>query len=59
MPGLAVRAEVPEGNSSLLVRKGQGHGAYAAEDASTCTDRAVDRYLVGGKLPDKTANCPR
>ncbi|WP_411135597.1 alpha/beta hydrolase [Streptomyces sp. C10] len=46
-------------SSSLLVRKGQGHGAYAAEDPSTCTDRAVDRYLVRGKLPDKTANCPR
>ncbi|WP_157878440.1 alpha/beta hydrolase [Streptomyces chattanoogensis] len=46
-------------NSSLLVRKGQGHGAYASEDPSTCTDRAVDRYLVGGKLPDRAANCPR
>ncbi|MGY5127191.1 alpha/beta hydrolase [Streptomyces nigrescens] len=46
-------------NSSLLVRKGRGHGAYASEDPSTCTDRAVDRYLVGGKLPDKAANCPR
>ncbi|MGW9432248.1 alpha/beta hydrolase [Streptomyces decoyicus] len=45
------------GNSSLLVRKGLGHGAYAAEDPSTCTDRAVDTYLVGGKLPDKVANC--
>ncbi len=44
-------------NSSLLVRKGQGHGAYASEAPSTCTDRAVDRYLVGGKLPDKVANC--
>lgn len=47
------------GNSSLLVRKGQGHGAYASENPSTCTDRAVDSYLVGGKLPDKAANCPR
>ncbi|MEV0374175.1 alpha/beta hydrolase [Streptomyces sp. NPDC050636] len=46
-------------NSSLLVRKGQGHGAYASENPSTCTDRAVDGYLVGGKLPDKAANCPR
>ncbi|MEU8786277.1 alpha/beta hydrolase [Streptomyces sp. NPDC048637] len=46
-------------NSSLLVRKGQGHGAYASENPSTCTDRAVDRYLVGGKLPDQAANCPR
>ncbi|MGW1373092.1 alpha/beta hydrolase [Streptomyces sp. NPDC002446] len=46
-------------NSSLLVRKGQGHGAYASEHPSTCTDRAVDTYLVGGKLPDKTAACPR
>lgn len=46
-------------NSSLLVRKGQGHGAYASEDPSACTDRAVDAYLVGGKLPDKVADCPR
>ncbi|MFJ9855420.1 alpha/beta hydrolase [Streptomyces sp. NPDC101150] len=44
-------------DSSLLVRKGRGHGAYASENPSTCTDRAVDRYLVGGKLPDKVANC--
>ncbi|WP_328389882.1 alpha/beta hydrolase [Streptomyces sp. NBC_00400] len=46
-------------HSSLLVRKGHGHAAYASENPSTCTDRAVDRYLVGGKLPDKVANCPR
>lgn len=46
-------------NSSLLVRKGQGHGAYASETPSSCTDRAVDRYLVGGKLPAGAANCPR
>ncbi|MFG2140189.1 alpha/beta hydrolase [Streptomyces sp. NPDC048650] len=46
-------------NSSLLVRRGQGHGAYASENPSTCTDRAVDRYLVEGKLPDKAARCPR
>ncbi|MGW7486317.1 alpha/beta hydrolase [Streptomyces sp. NPDC054786] len=46
-------------HSSLLVRKGEGHGAYGSEHPSTCTDRAVDRYLVGGKLPGKTANCPR
>ncbi|MFI9357772.1 alpha/beta hydrolase [Streptomyces lydicus] len=46
-------------HSSLLVRKGQGHGAYASGHPSPCTDRAVDSYLVGGKLPDKTVNCPR
>lgn len=46
-------------HSSLLVRKGQGHGAYASEQPSSCTDRAVDRYLVGGKLPGKVANCSR
>lgn len=47
-------------HSSLLVRKGHGHAAYApSENPSACTDRAVDRYLVGGKLPDKVANCPR
>ncbi|MFD5393850.1 alpha/beta hydrolase [Streptomyces sp. NPDC127097] len=40
-------------HSSLLVRKGQGHAAYASEQPSTCTDRAVDGYLVGGKLPGK------
>ncbi|MFH8680652.1 alpha/beta hydrolase [Streptomyces lydicus] len=45
-------------HSSLLVRTGQGHGAYASERPSTCTDRAVDRYLVGGQLPDKTVTCP-
>ncbi|MEU8685927.1 alpha/beta hydrolase [Streptomyces sp. NPDC048611] len=47
------------GNSSLLVRKGEGHAAYASESPSTCTDRAVDRYLVGGRLPGKATNCPR
>ncbi|MEW1750073.1 alpha/beta hydrolase [Streptomyces angustmyceticus] len=46
-------------HSSLLIRNGQGHAAYASADPSTCTDRAVDRYLVGGKLPDNTARCPR
>ncbi|MFH8629134.1 alpha/beta hydrolase [Streptomyces lydicus] len=46
-------------HSSLLVRRGQGHAAYASEHPSPCTDRAVDRYLVGGKLPDKTVNCSR
>jgi len=44
-------------HSSLLVRKGQGHAAYASDPPSTCTDRAVDRYLVGGELPGKGANC--
>ncbi|MFE1771002.1 alpha/beta hydrolase [Streptomyces sp. NPDC059008] len=46
-------------NSSLLVRKGQGHGAYASEDPSTCTDRTVDTYLVEGRLPNRAADCPR
>ncbi|MGA5566326.1 alpha/beta hydrolase [Streptomyces platensis] len=45
--------------SSLLIRKGQGHAAYASEPPSTCTDRAVDSYLVGGKLPGKVAGCSR
>lgn len=44
-------------HSSLLIRRGQGHGAYASERPSLCTDRAVDRYLVEGKLPGRVANC--
>lgn len=44
-------------HSSLLVRKGQGHAAYASEQPSTCTDRAVDRYLVEGKLPGQVTHC--
>lgn len=44
-------------HSSLLIRKGHGHSAYATDPPSTCTDRAVDRYLVGGKLPGQVANC--
>ncbi|MFG2290425.1 alpha/beta hydrolase [Streptomyces sp. NPDC048595] len=46
-------------HSSLLVRGGQGHGAYASGDPSACTDRVVDTYLVEGKLPGRVADCPR
>ncbi|WP_189953988.1 alpha/beta hydrolase [Streptomyces alanosinicus] len=45
-------------HSSLLVRTGQGHGAYASQTPSACTDRVVDAYLVGGRLPEDAANCP-
>ncbi|OLZ64115.1 hypothetical protein AV521_36970 [Streptomyces sp. IMTB 2501] len=45
-------------NSSLLVRKGQGHGAYASQTPSACTDRAVDACLVDGNPPEKIANRP-
>lgn len=42
-----------------LAPRTQGPGACGVRlgASSTCTDRAVDGYLVGGKLPDKVANC--
>ncbi|MEU4928667.1 alpha/beta hydrolase [Streptomyces yokosukanensis] len=52
----AVKAQLAD--SALLVRTGQGHGAYASETPSQCTDRVVDAYLVDGRLPEGITNCP-
>ncbi|MFI9240544.1 alpha/beta hydrolase [Streptomyces sp. NPDC053079] len=41
--------------ASLVVRGGTGHSAYAS--GSGCTDRAVDEFLVGGRLPPTKAEC--
>lgn len=39
----------------LLTRKGQGHTGY--NQGSTCTDRAVEAYLVGGVVPKDGTVC--
>ncbi|MGW0737355.1 alpha/beta hydrolase [Streptomyces sp. NPDC002851] len=44
------------GTTSMIIRQGTGHGAYAS--GSACTDRLVDDYLVDGTLPATNALCP-
>ncbi len=41
--------------SVLLLRRGHGHTAYTL--GNECVDRAVDRYLVDGALPESGTVC--
>ncbi|WP_414170054.1 alpha/beta hydrolase [Streptoverticillium reticulum] len=43
------------GGSVLVVREGTGHAAYGG--GSECTDRAVDGFLVDGRLPPVRVDC--
>ncbi|MGH8893903.1 MAG: alpha/beta hydrolase [Actinomycetes bacterium] len=42
-------------NGRLLTLVGDGHTAY--RQGSSCIDRAVDRYLLDGKLPARGTRC--
>ncbi|WP_176955719.1 alpha/beta hydrolase [Sinosporangium album] len=48
-----VHNELP--GASLVTRQGQGHVAYGT--GSPCVDRAVDGYLIGGRLPVDPTVC--
>lgn len=39
----------------LMTYKGEGHGAYLSGDA--CVNKAVDAYLIDGKVPAKGVTC--
>ena len=43
------------GDAVLLVREGDGHTGY--REGSTCTDEAVDRFLLEGTLPEPGTVC--
>ena len=43
------------GNAVLLVREGDGHTGY--REGSTCTDDAVDAFLLEGALPEPGTVC--
>lgn len=38
-----------------LTYKGEGHGAYNSKD--TCVQRAVDGYLLNGRVPKSGTVC--
>ncbi|MFJ6659522.1 alpha/beta hydrolase [Streptomyces sp. NPDC091377] len=44
-----------KGSKMVTVRGGEGHGVYPS--GNTCTDGAVNRYLLKGKLPAKDMTC--
>ncbi|MCG5214247.1 alpha/beta hydrolase [Streptosporangium sp. KLBMP 9127] len=44
------------GSGVLLTLKGQGHGSYDTGDA--CIHKAVDAYLLKGKVPADGTSCP-
>ncbi|CAM5686315.1 peptidase [Streptomyces badius] len=48
--------ELGEGVGVLLTYQGEGHGAYNCNDA--CVQRAVDGYLLNGRVP-KSRDGPR
>ncbi|MEU4405534.1 alpha/beta hydrolase [Streptosporangium sp. NPDC023963] len=39
----------------LVTYKGEGHGAYLSGDA--CVKKAIDAYLIDGKVPDRGVVC--
>lgn len=43
------------GSGVLLTREGDGHTAYG--QGSSCTDDAVDSYLIDGDVPDDGTTC--
>ncbi|WP_031052664.1 alpha/beta hydrolase [Streptomyces sp. NRRL F-5702] len=44
-----------KGSKMVTVRGGEGHGIYPS--GNPCTDGAIDRYLLTGKLPAKDITC--
>ncbi|MET9804778.1 alpha/beta hydrolase [Streptomyces sp. NPDC006368] len=46
--------ELGEGVGILITNKGEGHGAYGT---SSCVTRAVDAYLLDGKVPASGTTC--
>ncbi|MFI1224745.1 MULTISPECIES: alpha/beta hydrolase [unclassified Streptomyces] len=52
--GQALHAQL-RGSKMVTVRGGEGHGVYPSGNA--CTDGAVNRYLLTGKLPAKDVTC--
>ncbi|CAM5299529.1 alpha/beta fold hydrolase [Streptomyces californicus] len=44
-----------KGSKMVTVRGGEGHGIYPS--GNPCTDGAIDRYLLTGKLPAKDMTC--
>ncbi len=55
-PFAGARAMVADlGRARLLTMRGDGHTAY--HQGSRCVDRAVDRYLVAGRLPGAGLSC--
>ncbi|MFI1314189.1 alpha/beta hydrolase [Streptomyces albidoflavus] len=44
-----------KGSKMVTVAGGEGHGVYPSGNA--CTDGAVERYLLTGKLPAKDVTC--
>lgn len=51
----AMAAELGKGVGIELTYKGEGHGAY--NSGSTCVQRAVDGYLLAGKVPKSGTVC--
>ncbi|MFJ6573345.1 alpha/beta hydrolase [Streptomyces sp. NPDC091292] len=52
--GQALHADL-KGSKMVTVLGGEGHGVYPSGNA--CTDGAVNRYLLTGKLPAKDLTC--
>ncbi|MEV3931965.1 MULTISPECIES: alpha/beta hydrolase [unclassified Streptomyces] len=51
----AMAAGLGKGVGIELTYKGEGHGAY--NGGSTCVQRAVDSYLLAGKVPESGTVC--
>ncbi|UNS98829.1 alpha/beta hydrolase [Streptomyces tubbatahanensis] len=51
----AMKKELGEGVGVEVTYRGEGHGAYDSDN--TCVRRAVDGYLLRGKVPEDGTNC--
>ncbi|MFI8002319.1 alpha/beta hydrolase [Streptomyces sp. NPDC086010] len=51
----AMATELGKGVGVVLTYKGEGHGAY--NSGSTCVQKAVDGYLLEGKVPESGTVC--
>ncbi|WP_329040418.1 alpha/beta hydrolase [Streptomyces sp. NBC_00178] len=51
----AMATELGKGVGIVLTYKGEGHGAY--NSGSTCVQKAVDGYLLEGKVPESGTVC--
>ncbi|MCT9082587.1 alpha/beta hydrolase [Streptomyces fulvoviolaceus] len=54
--GLAMHRAL-HGSRLVYVRGGRGHGVYGIPGTPACATRAVDAYLVGGRLPAHDVTC--
>ena len=53
--GFAQLALKRQANGELITRDGDGHTGF--QQGNNCVDNAVNRYLVGGKVPQDNLSC--